>query len=113
MRSLADAMNDVRDRVGRRAFLAITPALLLLAAAAEAQTAKVHRVGFLSLVGYAPGSLPRYFADGIIRGLGQGGYTLGENLLVEQRGAEGHLERLPTLVAELLAMKVDIIVANS
>jgi putative ABC transport system substrate-binding protein len=86
---------------------------ICLVNAAGAQTAKVHRVGFLSAGNYAPGSPSRYFADGIIRQLGQLGYTLGTNLDTDQRGAEGQYERLPALVAELLALKVDVIVTNN
>ncbi|SEC08822.1 putative ABC transport system substrate-binding protein [Rhizobiales bacterium GAS188] len=93
------------------AFIALT--LASLALTAGAQTAKVYRVGFLGAADYAPGSASRNLADGIIRRLGELGYPLGTNLKTEQRGAEWHYERLPVLVAELLASKVDVIVANS
>jgi putative ABC transport system substrate-binding protein len=41
------------------------------------------------------------------------GYVKGRNLFVEYRSAEGHLNRLPTLMADVVARKVDIIVTNS
>jgi putative tryptophan/tyrosine transport system substrate-binding protein len=88
-------------------------ALACFISAAAGQTAKVYRVGFLTSGNYAPGSVSRIFADGIIRLLGQHGYVLGTNLEMEQRGAETHYDRLPALVADLLASKVDVIVTNN
>jgi len=98
---------------GLFAVIALALALVLLSASARAQSAKVYRIGFLSTSDYAPGSPLGRFADGIIRRLGQLGYTLGTNLTVEQRGAEMHLERLPGLVAELVANKLDVIVTST
>jgi putative ABC transport system substrate-binding protein len=46
----------------------------------------------------------------LIRGLTQHGYKLGRNLAFERRGAEGHIDRLPRLVDELVASKVGVIV---
>jgi putative ABC transport system substrate-binding protein len=77
--------------------------------AVSAQTsAKVYRIGLLS----GGASLADNTPDGValIRGLAQHGYTLGRNLAFERRGAEGHLDRLPRLVDELVASKVDVIV---
>jgi len=88
-------------------------ALVCLAAAAGAQTAKVYRIGFVASGNYTQGSASQNFADTIVRVLGQRGYVLGTNLQIEQRGAEMQYERLPALVAELLARKVDLIVTNS
>jgi putative tryptophan/tyrosine transport system substrate-binding protein len=74
-----------------------------------AQTSsKIHRVGLLSagpsVADNSPNGVP------LIRGLVQRGYTLGRNLVFERRGAEGHIERLPRLVEELVASKVDVII---
>jgi ABC-type uncharacterized transport system substrate-binding protein len=93
-------------------FAVIGLALALLSAGASAQSAKVYRVGFLGPINYAPGSVARNLADGITHRLAQLGYTLGTNLVEERRGAEMHFERLPGLVAELVASKVDVIVTN-
>jgi putative tryptophan/tyrosine transport system substrate-binding protein len=46
----------------------------------------------------------------LLRGFAQLGYTQGANLVLERRGAEGHLERLPALINELSASKVDVII---
>jgi len=68
------------------------------------------RVGLLS----APAPMTDNSPPGaaLIRGLAQLGYAQGRNIVFERRGAEGHLDRLPRLVEELVASKVDVIVAN-
>src|SRR5437763_438887 len=79
---------------------------------ARAQTGKVYRVAFLVAPSFASGSAAAGLADGIIRRLGQSSLASGANLEFVRRAAEGHLERLPALVSELLAMKVDVIVTG-
>jgi len=46
------------------------------------------------------------------QGLRDLGYVEGRNVVIEYRDAEGKLERLPALAAELVALKVDVIVAR-
>jgi putative ABC transport system substrate-binding protein len=76
--------------------------------AAEAQqAAKVARIGFLSGCLACGPHLPEAFRQGL-RDLG---YVEGQNLVIEYRDAEGKLERLPALAAELVALKVDVILA--
>src|SRR6266446_7084594 len=87
-------------------------ALLALGAAplaAEAQqAAKVARIGYLTnSLGVNP-HLPEAFRQGL-RDLG---YVEGRNLVIESRDAEGNADRLPALAAELVALKVDVIVAT-
>lgn len=48
----------------------------------------------------------------LIKGLAARGYEIGKNLAFERRGAEGHIDRLPQLVADLVASNVDVIVAT-
>src|SRR2546425_13325339 len=77
--------------------------------AAIAQTpAKVYRIGLLSASG--PGGDASPFGAPLIRGLAQQGYVLGRNLEFERRAAEGQLDRLPRLLDELAASKVDVAV---
>ena len=86
-------------------------ALILLAAplAAEAQqAAKVARIGYLAPNLAANPQFPEAFRQGL-RDLG---YVESRNLVIEIRSAEGKFERLPALAAELLALKVDVIVAG-
>jgi len=96
--------------VDRRAFIK-TVALGLLAAplAAEAQqAAKVARIGFLAL-NVAPNP---HLREAFLQGLRDLGYVEGRNLGIEYRDAEGKFERLPALAAELVALKVDVILAG-
>ena len=48
----------------------------------------------------------------LLHGFAQLGYTQGANLVFERRGADGHLERLPALIKELSASKVDVIITT-
>jgi putative ABC transport system substrate-binding protein len=94
----------------RRPTLAVALALALLAAplAVEAQPgAKVPRIGWLPInLAAAPINLEPFR-----QGLRDLGYVEGRDLVIETRDAEGKLERLPALAAELVALKVDVIVA--
>ena len=94
----------------RRAFLTGTGALLLAAPlAAEAQEAgKVARIGVLN-----SGSPPAPFVESFKQGLRELGYVDGRNVSIEYRWAEGRDERLPGLAADLVRLKVDVIVASS
>jgi putative tryptophan/tyrosine transport system substrate-binding protein len=87
-------------------------ALLALGAApfaAEAQqAAKVARIGYLGSNVAANPHLPEAFRQGL-RDLG---YVEGRNLVIEFRDAEGKPERYPALAAELVALKVDVIVTG-
>jgi putative ABC transport system substrate-binding protein len=77
--------------------------------AAKAQQAgKVWRVGFL--VSRRVGSLASDYYGGFPRGMRELGYVEGKNLVIEWRSAEGKYERFPGLAAELVRLKVDIIV---
>jgi putative ABC transport system substrate-binding protein len=85
-------------------------AVLLLAGsvAAQAQQAvKVYRIGFVSST--SPG--PQF--DAFRQGLRELGYVEGQNVIVEARFAEGRSERLPELVAEVIRLKVDVIVVGA
>jgi putative ABC transport system substrate-binding protein len=74
--------------------------------AARTQQSKVPVIGFLS-VASAQGSRSAAF----YRGLRELGYIEGTNIAIEYRWADYRLERLPALAAELVARKVEIIVA--
>jgi putative ABC transport system substrate-binding protein len=96
--------------VHRRAFLtALGGSVLAAPLAAEAQqAAKVARIGYLGPNLAASPHLPEAFRHGL-RDLG---YVEGRTVVIEYRDAEGKFERLPALAAELVALKVDIIVAG-
>jgi putative tryptophan/tyrosine transport system substrate-binding protein len=85
--------------------------LLVAAVIAEAQQPKkVPRIGYLSPVDPATDS-PR--AEGIRRALRELGYIEGQNIAIEYRYAEGKRDRLPELAADLVRLKVDIIIVAS
>src|SRR5712692_2414733 len=95
--------------ITRRAFIGTLAGGLMAAPfAAEAQqAAKVARIGYLSGSLAAGPHLPEAFRQGL-RDLG---YVEGRNVVIEYRSPEGKPERLPALAAELVALKVDVIVA--
>ena len=92
---------------------------LLLSASATplnaiAQTAgKVHRIGFLGMRVRSTPSNPDPYYDAFVDGMRKLGYVEGVNLTVEWRFAEGKSDRLASLAAELVQMKVDLIVTHS
>lgn len=75
---------------------------------AVAQPAKVYRIGVLSLTEFNKTTLGKV----LIEPLATRGYILGQNIVFEERSAEGKVERLPVLAAELVQLKVDLIVAG-
>lgn len=101
----------------RLAVALLTFVFLAAPLAAEAQQAatKVYRVAFLStgrplstLTGSQP-SDPAFRA--FVHDLRKFGYVEGQNLVLERRSAENRYERLPDLAAELVRLKMDVIVA--
>jgi putative ABC transport system substrate-binding protein len=96
----------------RRAFISgVTLALLAAPLAAGAQEAgRVYRIGIL-------GNVPLTDPEGanlwgaFIQGLGELGYVEGQNITIEHRSSGGQYERLPDLAADLVRLKVDVIVA--
>ncbi len=97
-----------------RAVLTVVLALGLLAAllTADAQpAAKVFRIGLLG--GSSPTSLEASrIWEGFFQGLRELGYVEGQNFLIEGRFYGERTERLPALAAELVRLKVDVIVTQ-
>jgi ABC-type uncharacterized transport system substrate-binding protein len=75
--------------------------------AAHSQQSKVARIGVLYIGTADAESLKRELQEG----LRELGYADGQNIAFEFRSAEGKLDRLPELAAELVRVKVDVIVA--
>jgi len=83
--------------------------LIALRLSVDAQQPKnIPRIGWL---GAARTSSPRI--EAFRQGLHELGYAEGKNIFIEYRYAEGKLDRLPALAAELVRLKVDVIVAGS
>jgi putative ABC transport system substrate-binding protein len=77
--------------------------------AVEAQQAgKVYRIGYLST---PTRDSVKQGVEAFLRKLHELGWVEGQNLIVEYRWADGNVERLPALAAELVQHKVDLIVA--
>jgi putative ABC transport system substrate-binding protein len=96
---------------GRRAFIAALGGSLLslpLAAVAQ-QPSKMPRIGYVSLSMASGDPRPR---DAFLQGLRDLGYAEGKNVLIEYRDAEGKTERFGALAADLVALKVDVIVTG-
>jgi putative tryptophan/tyrosine transport system substrate-binding protein len=97
--------------VDRRSFVAGSIALLAAPITAEAQQArKMSRIGVLA-VGIPTSYTARY--EAFRQGLRELGYVEGQTIAIEYRYAEGKVERLPNLAAELVRLNVDVIVASS
>jgi putative tryptophan/tyrosine transport system substrate-binding protein len=77
--------------------------------AAAQQAGKVHRIGFL---GSATAAGSAKAVESLREGLREYGYVEGTNIIIEFRWAEGVYERLPQLVAELIATKVDVLITH-
>ena len=89
--------------------VAIILALVGCGAVAEAQQpTKIPRIGFLGL--NSPSSNASRI-ETFRQGLGELGYVESKNIVIEWRHHEGKLDRLPALAAELVRLKVDIIIA--
>jgi putative ABC transport system substrate-binding protein len=90
--------------------LTLSAFLFALCSSADAQQAKkVPRIGYLSSRDLAT-EAPR--AGAIRLGLREFGYIEGQNIAIEYRYAEGNRDRYPELAAELVRLKVDIIVVS-
>jgi putative ABC transport system substrate-binding protein len=80
----------------------------------EAQQAgKIARVGFVQARVAPAVTTSDPLADAFRRGLTELGYVEGKNIVIEHRYAEGIASRIPVLVAELVQLKVDVLVAPS
>ena len=96
-------------RTQRRYFLTAAGALVAASLTAEAQApAKIARIGFID-----PGLPDTSLFEAFRQGLRDLGYVEGRNILIEFRTAQGKPERFPPLAAELVALKVDVIVTVS
>jgi putative ABC transport system substrate-binding protein len=102
-----------RSNIDRRRFLVTSLAGVLAAPlGAEAQQAdKIARIGYLTTAEMA--TAPHHLREAFLKGLRDLGYVEGRNLVIEYRSAEGKPERLRALAAELVSLKVDVILAPS
>ena len=96
--------------IARRRALVFTACAGILVAslgASAQQAAKVPRIG-ITVAGFAPNA----YVESLRRGLTDLGWIEGKNILIEYRYAEGRNDRWPQMMADLIALKVDLIVAG-
>ncbi len=105
------AAERLRSAAGRRAILVVfglTFAFLVAPLVTEAQpTGKIYRIGFL---GNSTPELEAHLVAGFRNGLRDLGYEEGRNVAIEYRWADGKYDRFPTLINELVASRVDVLV---
>ena len=103
--------SELCRRIGNLKWLALSVIVVTLAmcgaVATAQQSTKIPRIGYLSAgVGlYSP-------REAFRQGLRELGYVEGKNIIIEYRNAEGKFDRLPALAAELVRLKVDVIVTG-
>ena len=99
------------SRIPRRRLVLAAAALLAAPLTPFAQKqSRVWRIGFLS---NGTPSSAKFQLDAFLRGLNELGYAEGRNVVIESRWAEGKLDRLPALAAEVLAQNIDLLFAPS
>jgi ABC-type uncharacterized transport system substrate-binding protein len=81
-----------------------------LASRAQQPAARVHRVGYLTI---ASRQQQLHLIEAFEEGLRSLGHRVGENVAIEYRFANGQLERLPALAADLVRLGVDVIVTGA
>ena len=110
-RGLRGKLGDLPQSPGRRRFVAATAGVATsLAHVTGSYAAAVPRIGFLGAadpVGYATR------IEALRAGLRDQGYVEGKTIAFEFRWAEGRYERLPALAAELVRLRVDVIVTHA
>ena len=92
------------------AFSFVSVLFIALSVSAEAQqAAKIPRIGIVTA---QPLSAVAARQEAFRQGLRELGYVEGKNIVIEYRSAEGKFDRLPALMAEIMRLKVDIIVSH-
>jgi len=89
--------------------LALGVLVMPLATAAQQPATTVHRIGFLAA---GSSSVDPARHEAFRQGLRELGYVEGKNIVIERRFTEGNADRLPGLAAELVRLKVDVIVTG-
>jgi putative tryptophan/tyrosine transport system substrate-binding protein len=93
--------------------MVLSAALLALSVPTRAQQPeKVSRIGFMAGVSPPPAEPSRSNIEALRHGLREFGYIEGKNIVIESRWANGKLDRLPELAAELIGLEVEVIVTG-
>ena len=97
----------------RRDFIALLGGVFSWPFLAHAQRKPMPVIGFLGTGSPGQVASSTTFLAAFRQGLGETGWVEGQNVAIEYRWAEGHLDRLPALAADLVGRKVEVIVALS
>ena len=109
--SLSDNLKSKIENLKSAGIFAIGVTFALCGAVAQAQEAKkISRIGYVRVVG-GP-SPPGPNVEAFRQGLQDLGYVEGKNILIDFRYAEGKPDRVPSLVAELVQAKVDVLISG-
>ena len=93
--------------IGRRGFLFAAAAAVSPMSAEAESTKSAYRIGFIAYYSTSSG------LDIFRKTLKELGYVEGKNLVIETRSAKGQADRLPGIIAELIDLKVDVLLAAS
>jgi len=96
--------------VRRREFITLLGGVAVWPIAARAQQAKTYRVGFLANDPTIP---TQPAGQAFLDGLRENGFVEGKNVIIERRFAEARPDRYAELVAELVRLKVDVLVTSA
>src|SRR5256886_4170783 len=94
----------------RREFISLIGGAAAWPLAARGQQSSIPVIGFIngsSATAYAA------YVQAFIRGLAETGHTVGENFPIEYRWAEGHYNRIPDMVDELVRQRVAVLAPNT
>ena len=111
LKSLSNGSTLLSAKDMKKSIAVLTLCLMLFALCAPAQAQqpkKIPRIGFLTTS--FPSSIA-HLLEGFKQGLREHGYVEGQNIFLALRYAEGKAEQVPSLAAELVHLKVDVIVA--
>src|SRR4029077_6672525 len=101
--------STLEDGMRRREFIALVSGAIACPMVVRAQQqAKVPRIGYLGVT--SPSDRPRLL-DAFRQRLRELGWVEGQNIVIDYRFAEGRLDRLPHLAADMALLKVDVIVS--
>ena len=91
-----------------RWFAIVVLALIMAPGPATAQlSSRTPRIGYMSA-----DSGPNPLSEALLRGLSERGWVEGQSIVIEYRWAAGRPDRYPALAAELVGLRVDLIVAG-
>jgi putative ABC transport system substrate-binding protein len=103
---------DDWSKIARLVALVAAMTVSIAATGQSGQGDKVYRIGFLAFGPRPVGTVITSPLAAFRQTLRERGYVEGENLILDERWAEAHLNRLPALAAELFQLNPDIIVAS-